>query len=254
MSITKLILMTGSNEKYINKIKPYLDSIDNNSNFDLNFLIYLSDNDIQLDNKINVLKLSPSKYIHRNSINCVQHGEFIKADGFDDLIEDDDVIVFTDGDMILQRNLSEDELMKFRNLKHGDVFIGYNESPNDNLLKEYSRLLPTGYIPKIFKIDLAKIKCYNSGVIGATKSTFKEILNHYSKLYDEVDKMLGYYAKQQWLISYIIGTENFNVIEMGYEMHNHTHYKAPEGSEINNKIVTYNNQVVLFKHKWDFLK
>lgn len=252
MSTTKLILMTGSDEKYIGKIKPYLDSIDVNSNFDSNYLIYLNEHDIKLDNKIEILKMDPSKYLYKNSINCLQHGEFIKSNGFDDLITDDDVIVFTDGDMILQRNLSEDELIKFRNLKHGDVFIGYNESPTDNLLKEYHRLLPTGYVPSIFKIDLSKIKCYNSGVIGATKSTFKKILNHYGELYSEVDKMLRYYSKQQWLISYIIGTQNFNVIEMGYEMHNHTHYKASEGSKINNKIVTYNDQIVLFKHKWDF--
>jgi hypothetical protein len=244
--------MTGSDQNYIDKIKPYLDSIDINSNFDSNFLIYLNENDIKLDNKIKVLKMDPNKYLYKNSINCLQHGEFIKSNGFDDLIADDDVIVFTDGDMILQRNLSEDELIKFRNLKHGDIFIGYNESPTDNLLKEYHRLLPTGYVPNIFKIDLSKIKCYNSGVIGATKSTFKKILDHYGKLYGEVDKMLRYYAKQQWLISYIIGTENFNIIEMGYEMHNHTHYSPSEGSRINNKIITYNDQIVLFKHKWDF--
>jgi hypothetical protein len=104
----------------------------------------------------------------------------------------------------------------------------------------------------IFKTNLSEIKCYNSGVIGATKSTFKKILYHYGELYSEIDKMMNYYAKQQWLISYIIGTENFNVIEMGYDIHNHTHFKKAEGSKINNKIVTYNDKVVLFKHKWDF--
>jgi hypothetical protein len=252
MSTTKLVLITGSDKKYINKIKPYLDSINTNSNFDLNFLVYLGDDVIETCDNVKVLKMQPNKYLYKNSINCLQHGEFIKSDGFDDLIMEDDVIVFTDGDMILQRNLSEDELMKFRNLKHGDVFIGYNESPNDDLLKEYNRLLPTGYKPMIFKTNLSKIKCYNSGVISATKSTFKKILHHYSELYGEIDKMMGYYAKQQWLISYIIGTENFNVIEMGYDIHNHTHFKKAEGSEINNKIVTYNDKVVLFKHKWDF--
>ena len=56
MSTTKLILMTGSDEKYIDKIKPYLNSIDINSNFDSNFLIYLNENEIKLDNKIKVCK------------------------------------------------------------------------------------------------------------------------------------------------------------------------------------------------------
>lgn len=252
MYTTKLVLATGSDEKYINKIKKYLNSIDDNSNFDLNLLIYLGDNEINIDNNVKVLKLSPSNYIHKNSINCLQHGEFIKADGFDDLISDDDVIVFTDGDMILQRNLSEDELMRFRNLKHNDVFIGYNESIDDNLMKEYKRLLPTGYVSDIFKIDLSKIKCYNSGVIGATKSTFKKLSQFYGELYGDVDKMMKYYSKQQWLISFIIGSKFFNVIEMDYDIHNHTHHGVVNGSKIENKIVTYNDKIVLFKHKWDF--
>ena len=254
MSTTKLILMTGSDEKYINKIKPYLNSIDINSNFDSNFLIYLNENDIKLENKIKVLNLLPKNYKHRNSINCIQHGEFIKAEGFNDLIGDEDIIVFTDGDMILQRNLNSNEINKFKNLKYGDVFIGYNQSPKDTLDKEYKRLLPTGKIPEVFRVDLTKIKCYNSGVIAATKSTFRKLLNYYGELYNDVDKMMRYYSKQQWLISFIIGTKDFNIIEMGYDIHNHNHYPPASGSVIDNGILTYNNQVVLFKHKWDFKK
>ena len=252
MSTTKLILATGSDGRYLNKIKPYLNSIDVNSNFDLNLLIYLGDNQIVIDNNLKVLNLLSSNYIHRNSINCTQHGEFIKAEGFDDIVGDDDVIVFTDGDMILQRNLNEVELNKFRGLKYGDVFIGYNASPEDTLEKEYRRLLPTGSIPENFRVDLTKIKCYNSGVIAATKSTFRKLLNHYSEMYGEVDKMMRYYPKQQWLISFIIGTKDFNIIEMGYDIHNHSHYPTAKGSNINKGVVIYNGEVVLFKHKWDF--
>lgn len=252
MSTTKLILATGTDNRYLNKIKPYLDSIDLNSNFDLNLLIYLGDDNVKIDNNLTVLKLSPSNYIYRNSIMCTQHGEFIKADGFDELVDEDDVVVFTDGDMTLQRNLTIEEIEKFRGLKNGDVFIGYNKSSEDNLEKEYKRLLPTKYMSEVFRFDLTKIKCYNSGVMAATKSTFKNILNHYGKLFGEVDKMMRYYPKQQWLISFIIGSKYFNIIEMDYVIHNHTHYGKVKGSNINNGIVTYNDEVVLFKHKWDF--
>ena len=67
MYTTKLVLATGSDEKYINKIKKYLNSIDDNSNFDLNLLIYLGDNEINIDSNVKVLKLSPSKYIYKNN-------------------------------------------------------------------------------------------------------------------------------------------------------------------------------------------
>lgn len=38
--MNKVILATGSNSSYLSKIHGYLDSIDVNSNFDKNFLVY----------------------------------------------------------------------------------------------------------------------------------------------------------------------------------------------------------------------
>jgi hypothetical protein len=249
--MNKLILATGSDNRYLKKIQTYLNSIELNSNFDCNFLIYLGDENITLDyKKIKITNVNPIDYKNKNSINCLQHGEFLKSKEFDELIDDNDVIFYTDGDMILQRSLNYDELINFRNLKHGDVFLGYNESPNDNLKNEYYRLKPTGYIPKEFNIDLSKIKCYNTGVIGATKKTFRDIEKYYDSLYIKVDSMLRYYAKQQWLISFIIGTMGFNIIEMGYNLHVHTHYPIPKGAEKINDIVTYNGETILFGHNW----
>ena len=60
------------------------------------------------------------------------------------------------------------------------------------------------------------------------------------------------YSKQQWLICYILGNEGFNIIEMGYDEHNHLHFKSPIGTTINEKRdVYYNNNLVLFKHAWE---
>ncbi len=87
-------------------------------------------------------------------------------------------------------------------------------------------------------------------MIGATKKTFRDIEKYYDSLYIKVDSMLRYYAKQQWLISFIIGTMGFNIIEMGYNLHVHTHYPIPKGAEKINDIVTYNGETILFRHNW----
>lgn len=252
----KLILATGCDEKYLSKIENYLKSINKNSNFDLNLFIYLSDNIYNVSFwNITTLKMSSDKFLHRTNINCLQHGEFIKSENFDNYVNDNDVIFYTDGDIILQRNLSNDEYEKYKNINHGDVIIGYNESINDNLYNEYIRLLPTQQITPIEKLEYTKIKCYNTGVMGMTKKTWKNLMISYGEKFANIDKMFKYYAKQQWLISYILGTEKYNIIEMGYVEHNHKHFPSPEGTTIDSeRQVFYNNKLVLFKHAWEKYK
>ena len=43
----KLVLATGSDKKYYHKILPYLDSVQKNSNFDENYLIYMDEEPIK---------------------------------------------------------------------------------------------------------------------------------------------------------------------------------------------------------------
>lgn len=260
--MNKIILCTGADKKYLSNIhfKNYLKSINQNSNFDQNILVYVGDdNNGNVDagyENINVCKISPDHIIALNPNNCIQHGEFIKADGFDS-ISGDDVIVFTDGDMTLQRPLSSEELEFLKNLKDGDVYVGYNASPNDTLHDEFYRLLPYKKHDEVFdidlqKIDLKEIKVYNTGVLAMNKNTWAKLSGQYIELYhDNVDKIFKHYAKQQWLISFLLGIFNYNVIEMPYDIHNHTHYPSPIGTTIDeNKVVRFNDKVVLFKHRW----
>ena len=70
--MNKLILATGSDNSYLNKVTSYLNSIEINSNFDLNFLIYLGYDDIHLNyEKIKTLKISPSIIESPSQINCI---------------------------------------------------------------------------------------------------------------------------------------------------------------------------------------
>lgn len=250
--MNKLILATGSNLGYLHKMLPYLKSIESNSNFDSNYLVYLDENELSLPfNKIKITKINPNQVESLNTIFCLQHGEFLKSKELFDETNDDDVIFFTDGDMWIQRPLTEDEITRFKNFKDGDVFVGYNASPTDTLHNEAIRLGTKGYIPDFFNFDLNGVKIYNTGVLAMNKKTWTKLTKVYLELYPEIDKTFFHYAKQQWLLSYIIGTQGYNIIEMSYDLHNHTHFESPKGTTIDDEgIVRYNDKVVLFKHKW----
>lgn len=251
--MNKLVLATGADDGYISRINNYIGSIESNSNFDENLLIYLGHRELNSTlKKLKILKISPFQLVSPNQNNCIQHGEFIKALGFDELVGDDDVIFFTDGDMWIQRNLTEDEINYFKSFKDGDVYVGYNASIDDTLKNEYYRLGPTKILPEVFNIDMSKYKIYNTGVLAMNKRTWNKLVGYYNMYFKEVNQMVHHYAKQQWLISFIIGTMDFNIIEMGYDIHNHTHYPSPEGTTIDEDgVVRFENKVVLFKHKWN---
>jgi hypothetical protein len=249
--MNKIILAVGADDNYLHNVhfNNYLNSINEFSNFDENILVYLGHQNIQTNNnKIKIFNLNPDSIIKKNPNNCVQHGEFLKSSGFENF-SDNDIIVFTDGDMALQRELSVDEINFLRNLNDNDVYVGYNQSPEDTLENEYFRLQPRlTEIPSNLKIN--NIKVYNTGVLCMNKKTWNKLCNSYIEKYDEVNNLFGHYAKQQWLICYILGDENYNIIEMGYDIHNHTHYPSPIGTSVENGYVMYNNKVVLFKHRW----
>jgi hypothetical protein len=253
--MNRLILSTGADLNYLNNITPYLHSIEENSNFDKNILIFVGDNSKIINNfkkiEINTLPISSIQSLNVNK--CVQHGDFLNSSEFDNNTIDSDIIFFTDGDIILQRSLSEDELTFYRNFTDGDVYVGYNASPTDTLYAESIRIGRTGfYSQQIILNNWNEVKVYNTGVLAMNKKTWKNLLKKYVDLFPHINQMFTHYAKQQWLISYIIGNDKeFNIIEMPYDIHNHRHYPSPIGTHVdNNKTVYYNNKKVLFKHKW----
>lgn len=253
MNKPKLILATGADINYYQKpvFQKYINSIIQNSDFDKNFIVLL-DGELEVDSfyNVEVASVKSEDIICLNINNCLQHGEFIKADKFNSL-NDEDVILFSDGDMIIQRNLFPSEKEFLLNLKDGDVFVGYNASPTDTLANEAARLNPTNIESEIIKDDLTKIKVYNTGVLCMNKKTWGKLVEDYINLFSEADKMFNHYAKQQWLISYIINTKGYKVYEMPYEFHTHTHYPSPQGITINPEgLVKYLDNTVLFKHRF----
>lgn len=251
----KIVLATGSDRRYLTKIRPYLRSIQLNSNFDLNYLVYVSDSPSRVTlpfNRIRVGNLLLKSFRSPNSINCAQHGDFLYCSELDGHTRDDDVIVYTDGDMIMQRRLNKGEIKFLRSMKDGDIYVGYNSSPEDTLADEFPRLGKTGKIHKEFELDWSEHKIYNTGVLAMNKRTWKRVIELYSNLYPKIDEMLTHYAKQQWLLCFIFATNDFKIFEMPYHIHNHTHYPSPKGTSQDDKgRVFFNKKLVLFKHKWE---
>lgn len=248
-----IILCTGADDTYLEvpHFKNYLDTISINSNFDKNILVYLGENNIKSKHKnIEVFTVDPKSIKKKNINNCIQHGEFLNSNSFN-TISDNDVIVYTDGDIILQRKLKDSEINFLRNLENDDIFVGYNASPTDTLYDEYLRLNPIDIdYTKYFEEDLKNIKVYNTGVLCMNKKTWLKLKEYYIQDYDQISNLFSHYAKQQWFLCFLFKKYNFNVIEMNYDLHCHPYYGYPPNVYKENNIIKYKGETILFNHKW----
>ena len=101
-----------------------------------------------------------------------------KCDIFDSF-NDNDIICFTDGDIILQRGLTETEKQQILSLKDNDVLVQYNAGSQDTLLQEGPRLKQKIQIDHSF----SQYPCYNTGVVVCNIKTWKQIESMYDVIY-----------------------------------------------------------------------
>lgn len=177
---------------------------------------------------------------------CIQHGEFI------DYIpgQDDDIILFTDADLRMQRPFSAAELAQLRALRPGQVFVGYNAGPKDTLLDEARRLgIKTSVVELTEAFGDLGSPCFNWGCVAATRETWGMLCDSYTDLFVVVDEHLNHVAKQQWLLSWLTSAA-FEHVEMDTSFHCHGHYNLDwTGCDYQRGQLCKDGIPVLFRHK-----
>jgi hypothetical protein len=177
---------------------------------------------------------------------CIQHGEFLPyIQGWED-----DVILFTDADLRMQRPFSAAELAQLRALEPGQVFVGYNAGPKDTLLDEARRLgIKTSVEELRAHYGSLDSPCFNWGCVAATRETWERICDYYVHHFHGVDHHLQHVAKQQWLLSWIT-SRCCDHVEMPTSFHAHGHYGLDwTGCDYQRGQLCKDGIPVLFRHK-----
>lgn len=245
-----VILMTAANAAYMPKMTAYLSSVKAHSNFDRFILIYVGDEALPEIDGVQVHRLPHSAIQAWNSNGCVQHGDWIHAEGFE--VSDLDTVVFTDGDMYLQRVMNDNERKALEGLQVGEVMVGPNQFQGQTLLQEASNLGFTGKAIDGFNQERVwKLPVFNTGCIAAKVVTHKAIYQHYVQNWTSFSGIFHHYAKQQWLMSYLIHSLGFKVKNMKHSFHLHNHgADMPSGSrwDVRRNALTFEGEVVLLRH------
>lgn len=186
--------------------------------------------------------LPMSRVVGHSGIYCVQGGSFLEALDLDD----EAVVVFTDGgDIVMQRPLTLSEWSQLRGLDADTVLVSWNACPGDTLGAEAIRLA-SDPIPTKFDLTLP---CYNTGVIATTMGAYRRLYERYKAHWDEVDALFTHHARQQWLLSWILGTDDHLKVEiLSPVFHSHGHYPN-HGCYDQAGVLHWGGDPVLFRHK-----
>lgn len=177
---------------------------------------------------------------NRKNYICLESGEFINFYNFND----DDVLILTDYDVVMQRPFHDNEIEILNNFPN-DKFGLNLDSYNDNTLHNINYL----GINNFFNDVDPKWRIYNAGVQVAKISTWKTLYNEWSKLSDYVFKNCTHHAAGQLLFNYIVQKNNM-VYEMPLSFHN-AHWFDDTPSNIKNSKLFVGDDIVLFNHhKW----
>jgi len=246
----KIYLATGITQNYIPSMVPFLKTIEKCSNFDKNILMCVGFTSELNNNSKNILDLHLKfEDIKITKFICLQNGEFLNHEFFSS-VDDNDIICFTDGDLLMQRSLSDSEISLIKNLGDTDVLMQVNGYEGEPLLEEYKKLNPRisyndlckkiGGVPKEYAV-------YNTGVIIAKKKSWKVIREKYLELLSIIDDAFEHNARMQWLVSFVVN-KYLTPKLMSPTIHTHFHGGPTRNSHFKDDVLYIEDQICVFPH------
>lgn len=253
---------TSLDKKYFKKrikyIKDCLLSLEKNSKF-FNFVVCVGFNPpknfkskfenihflhIEEKNLKTVRKDWPA---NRKKFICLESGEFL--DLMD--IRDDDVVIFIDIDMVMQRPLSKEEQKMLENMEENEIGLYYDDIPPTNLLVYYIYLEKWANwgIEKAQKIfdgnwrDM--VKC-NTGCVVGKVSAWKVVRKYYIENFMNITNLFSHHSAGQWLLTWIVFKYlKFKILP--HDFHN-AHWFNGSLAKYKENRLRVEDKIVLFAH------
>lgn len=252
-----MILVTGSNAVYWERMGRYLDSLERHADFPC---VYVA------------LEHTPASWRYFNvrlagmtrsqnagapmETECIQHGSFLIGQVIDMILREeggDPVILYTDGDFVMQRPLMAKEKKFLNGLREGEAVTSWNGSESETLEWEATRLILRVSMNKLFEDfgEWARVKpIYNVGFLAMRLSTWRVMYDSYMKTWAMMIEYFEHQARQQWLISYKLAELGIDVKVAPWSLHAHGHFGLKNGMEWREPFLYADGQVAAFRHAW----
>ncbi len=177
---------------------------------------------------------------------CIQHGSFLRvAPG-----QPDDVIVYLDGDVTMQRPLDAGELAWLESLPAGAVSAAWNRT-GETLIEEARALGPRESddgLRVLWGAWIDTAPALNAGIVAARRETWEAAYAGYMDRWDLACASFGHQARQQWLMCWTWQHLGLDVQIMSWQLHAHGHFGLKPGMEVRPDGVHANGKLAVFRH------
>lgn len=248
-----IYLGSGMTKDYFIKSNPFLEGLNNMQNNIKKFVITLGWHieEAEFDKYKNIEFIYQDiEYLkdELSGFNCVQYGAFVDVLN----CNDDDIILFIDSDIVIQRDFTIDEISYLYSIKENEIAVNNNESGR-TFSEEYLYLEPIKEyqdIKSYFGINEEQVYC--GGVIASSKNTWQNFRLEYLKEIKYIESCFKHYAKIQFLISIII-QQKFILKVLPKEIHSHGCWQIPEYCTKKDGIVYADSIPLVFNHHFNHL-
>lgn len=247
-----IYLVASCDGHYWPHARPYLESLARHLNDEIRPVIFAVDDDAPVwvgdELGLETRRMSAGQNAGETELRSIQHGSFLS---FLPVDQRDDLILYTDCDMLLQRPLTAGELYELNTLGAGVFAAGWNAGPGDNLLEEARRLRTPNSVGEIETLfpHYTTTRCINGGWILARRSAWAAIYRGYMDGYRDVDALFPHPSRCQWLISYTAVAAGLRHAPVSPKWHCHFHFGVPHGVGLDDGRVTYLDEPALWIHK-----
>lgn len=240
-----MILVTGCNKPYFNRMTPYLDSLRIHADFPV-YLVGVGFEPPAMDGICTVSISQDENAGAPRETESIQHGSFASFIN----APSDEVLMYTDGDFIMQRGLNDLERATLQ-LKHFQAITSWNGGPHETLKTEAGRLgqqMNDSDITKRAGGAWQHLPIYNAGLLVMTKSTWELFHSVYLHWWDWVCEAFSHQARQQWLISFLLSSLRYDVVVAPWHFHAHGHFGLKPGMERRADGIYADGKKALFRH------
>jgi hypothetical protein len=176
---------------------------------------------------------------------CIQHGSFLQAlDG-----APDDVIVYLDGDVYLQRPFDAGELDWLGSFPANAVSATWNQ------IGETLAQCATYIGPKLSPQELDRTwpllnaPSLNAGVVVARRETWARSYKRYMANWAWAGHTFAHQARQQWLMCWTWAALGLTTEILSWHFHAHGHFGYKPGMELRDGQIFADGKLAAFRHK-----
>lgn len=172
-------------------------------------------------------------------------GSIVQAGFFLDHLPPCEVVVFTDADLMMHREIGADEIEFLMALKDGKVAACYNMHPNEIFEEELGMLYQRGPTPQGY----SGVRVMNTGFVAARTSTYRAMFEKFKELWTEFDGPFEHYAKIQLCMCCAVARLGLEWVPVPSHLCAHGHFGAAEGVDASARPPTHNGRVICMDHR-----